>query len=470
MPAASSREAALRLRRELVSFNHALRSCAAAAVVLLAIIMGAAPAAAFWQAFGSGSTTASVATLGPPTNVEVPAGSDSLVAVNWTGSAGSVVPEGYFVTRTTGTSTAPACGSSRQVLLTGTSCTDSSVPQGTHSYQVTAVYRSWTAVSAASGNVTVVSPSSLRFSVHPPATVAAGEALTVSVQARTDLELLPVPGVPITLGFGNNPGGGTLSGTLSAVTDSSGTATFNEPWINKAGEGYSLTASAQEYAAVASNSFTVVPGAASSLVVTAGAALSGQASATANLGPVTLQRLDAYGNAVTSGATAVSLASTSSGTTAFAATANGTATTAVTIPEGAASASFFYGDTKAGTASITAAAAGMAPPAPISATVTAAAPWQLFFTSVPKGPVEKNKPFPEPVKVAIQDAFGNQTSSSAAISLRSLCTLKNAAPVNATTGVAVFTTLEVAGKGQGCTLTASSGTLLETTSTPFDVV
>src|SRR5204862_741170 len=62
---------------------------------------------------------------------------------------------GYSVQRL-GTSPGVACNSST-LLAAGTTACDDSVPvNGTYTYTVTAVYRSWTAVSGQSGSVTVL--------------------------------------------------------------------------------------------------------------------------------------------------------------------------------------------------------------------------------------------------------------------------------------------------------------------------
>lgn len=471
MPATSSPDAQQGLRRELVVLKGAGRSGVAAAVVLfLAVLLGAAPAAAYWAAFGKGSATASVATLLPPTNVAVPASSGSTVAVSWTAPAGTLVPAGYYVTRTTGTTTTAACGSSPSSLVAGTSCSDTPVPDGTYSYQVTAVYRSWTAPSSPSGSVTVSSPGKLVFTAQPAASVTAGLAissLTVQLQTVAGAPVL-IGGAPVTISIGTNAGGGTLSGTLTATTNFSGAATFNGLSIDKAGTGYTLAASSAGYAGAASTSFSVTAAAASKLVVTAGSPLAGTASSAALLGPVTLQRQDPYGNPVTAGTTTITLAS-SSATGFFSASANGARATTVSVAAGAASASFFYGDTKAGAATITATAAGLSSPGPVTASITAAAPGKLKFDAVPAS-VLKNVSITPPVTVRILDAFGNATDSTATVTLQSTCTLKTTSTltVTASSGVATFPDLQIAGKATGCTLTATSGTLASDTSNSFN--
>jgi hypothetical protein len=133
------------------------RSLIKCGVVVLTLLLAAA-AVAYWTAGGSGDASATAATLNAPTNVSANA-SGSTVFVSWTGSTlsnGAAVQD-YYVTRTnTSTSaTSAACGSSPSSPVSGTSCSDTSVPSGTYTYEVTAVYYSWTAVSAASSEVTI---------------------------------------------------------------------------------------------------------------------------------------------------------------------------------------------------------------------------------------------------------------------------------------------------------------------------
>jgi hypothetical protein len=127
---------------------------------LLGVLVVAVAAWAYWTTQGSGSGSATAGTLNAPTNVTANA-SGSTVSVSWTGStlSNGTEAQGYYVTRTnTSTSaTSAACGSSSSSLISGTSCSDTSVPGGTYTYKVTAVYHTWTAASAASSEVTVQS-------------------------------------------------------------------------------------------------------------------------------------------------------------------------------------------------------------------------------------------------------------------------------------------------------------------------
>lgn len=473
MPATtSSPEASPRLRRELVFFSRVLSSGAwIAIVVLLAPLLGIAPASAHWLASGTGSTTASAATLLPPTSVSVPVSSNSSVGVSWIAPSGSVVPTGYYVTRITGPAAVAACGSSPAALVAATSCTDTSVPEGTHTYQVTAVYRSWSAISAPSGSVTVASLQGLFFTSQPSSSLVAGTTIPAfTVQARS-LGIVPnlLGGTLVTISIRSNPGGGTLSGpTMTVRTDVWGNATFTGLSIDKAGSGYTLIASSAGYAGTVSNSFTVTPAAASKLVLTSGATLAGPASSAALLGPVTLERQDSYGNPVTTGTTSVTLSTTAATTGTFAATANSTRITGVTIPAGSASSSFFYGDTAAGTPTITVAAPALTAPQPIRVTISAGPAGKLSFDPMP-AVVPKNPGYMPSVAVRVLDAHGNLTDSTAPVTvLSTTCTLKGTLTVTAVAGVAAFSDLQIAGKDSGCQLTATSGSLASTTSNSFN--
>lgn len=462
----SSPEAPHGFRQGLVLFRRMFgRGATTAAALVVATLFGATAASAYWPAIGTGSTTAAVATLAPPTNVTVPATSNSNVAVTWTASVGTPAPTGYYVTRVTGATSMLACGSSPAAPITGTGCTDTSVPEGTHHYVVTAVHRSWTAVSLASGNVTVDNINTINFIVQP-ASVTAGSALpSVTVELRTAFGIkLLASGVQVTIGIGNNPGGGTLSGTLTATTNIWGEATFTGLSINKAGTGYTLIASRAGYSGAVSTPFTVTAAAATQLVVTGPA--SGTASSSATVGPFTVERQDAYGNPVTApGSTDVTLGSDSTGTKLFAAASGGPGVTAVTIPANSASASFFYGDTKAGAHTVTASRTGLTP-ATTSVTVLPAAASKLILGPAQIAPV-KNTIINPPVTVSIQDFFGNLTNSTATVAVSSLCNVKGTLSVSAVAGVATFSTLTFNGNGTNCTLAANSTGLPPVSSNTF---
>ena len=106
-------------------------------------------------------------------------------------------------------------------------------------------------------------PTKLAF-VQGPSNTAAGAAITPAVtvaveDANGNVETSD-NATTVSLAIGTNPGGGTLSGG-SAVTVATGIATFSGLSINKAGTGYTLTASSTpSYTAATSAAFNITAG------------------------------------------------------------------------------------------------------------------------------------------------------------------------------------------------------------------
>lgn len=198
--------------------------------VLLMVLMAVSGTAwAGWTATGGGAGRATTDTLVAPSGVTGTAASGGTsVAVAWNSPSTGVSPAGYRVDRTDTTSgtTVAACGSSASTPVTGTSCTDSSVPDGVYRYTVVAIRSGWTATSTPSGPVTVqaavpttvtltssASPSVVGQSVTITATVsAASGAATGSVVFRD--------------------GGTPIACTGGVQTISSGRATCSTSWAS----------------------------------------------------------------------------------------------------------------------------------------------------------------------------------------------------------------------------------------------
>lgn len=447
-----------RPRRELVLFRRSAQAAILGIILSVTTVFQALPASAHWSATGNGSTTATVGTLAPPTNVSVPARSDSDVAVGWTKSVGHVVPTGYVVTRITSYGSVPACGSSLAAPITGTGCTDISVPEGDHKYQVTAVYRSWTAAAQPSNSVTVSSRRDLYISSQPSASVMAGAKFSLTVQLRTLWEFpLLLGDIPVTVAIGASPGGGSLSGPTRVDTKWTGTATFNDLIITKAGT-YTLTVSSPGFAGTVSRSFTVTPAAATQLVVRTPTPVSGVASATANLGPVTVERRDQFGNPAVGTATSINLASDTSANGVFAETVMGPGITSVSIPAGSSSALFYYGAKTAGTTPFT--VSGIGTPLPVPVQILPAQASKLEFGKIGfDGVLPKNVHFI--VTVSVLDVFGNAVDAPTITTIvqtgAAKCSISGTPQtVSSVHGVATFIGLIHNGQQDDCRLTATS--------------
>jgi hypothetical protein len=352
------------LRRALRAGSLALTLMA---FLLVTVFTGVAPASAYWKSAGVSSSTAATGTLLAPTNVTAgaPSAGSRSVAVTWTASAGTLRPSGYIVTRTSGGITVAACGSSATTPVTTTTCTDTNVPDGTHTYTVTAAFRSWTARSGASAPVAVTTPTatSLVF-LTAPVTGSASETANlgpISVQLR-DASGTPMPapsgGTVVTL-TSSSPGPKVFSLTaggaaVTSVTIPAGStaATF---YYGDSRAG-TPTITAQTGLLTASQTATVTATAGVQLAFSSAMA-NGAATnpSLATVGPITLQFQDRFGNpAVASSNIVITLSSDSKNVPVFSTAYAGATTTTVTILAGTTSIAFYHGDTKAGAPEITA--------------------------------------------------------------------------------------------------------------------
>ena len=231
------------------------------ALITVGLLATASPAFSYWTGSGVGVGSAKTGRLQPPTAVIVPAHASSAVPVSWTAASGVIPPSGYVVTRKSGTTTTPACGSSARNLITTTSCTDLIAADGIFTYTVTSIYRSWTATGTSSDAVAVAVAAKLAFGSSPGDTadgVIIAPAVTVVVQSA-DGSAVMTSGTPVVLSTGSNPSFGTLGGTLTAFTDSNGIATFADISIDAPGVGYTLVAASGTLAPATSSPFSVTP-------------------------------------------------------------------------------------------------------------------------------------------------------------------------------------------------------------------
>jgi hypothetical protein len=144
-------------------------------------------------------------------------------------------------------------------------------------------------------NITPDAVTHLVFGVQPTNTVA-GVSISpaVTVQLLDQFNNLTNSTANVTMAIGTNPGGGTLSGTLT-VAAVGGVATFSNLSINKAGVGYTLTAASSGLTGATSAAFNITPAAAQSFTV-AGYPSPTVAGVSHNF---TVTAFDAFGNLAT---------------------------------------------------------------------------------------------------------------------------------------------------------------------------
>src|SRR5207249_1282203 len=126
-------------------------------------------------------------------------------------------------------------------------------------YTLTASTTSLTGATSSAFNIGVGAAAKLGFTVQP-SNAAAGAAITPAVQVAVQdaqANTVTTATTSITVAIGTNPASGTLSGTTT-VAAVSGVATFSNLSIDKAGTGYTLTASATGLTGATSSAFNVV--------------------------------------------------------------------------------------------------------------------------------------------------------------------------------------------------------------------
>jgi len=196
------------------------------------------------------------------------------------------------------------------------------------SYSLTATSAGLTPATSAAFAVSAAAAAKLSFTVQP-ANVTAGAAFSPAVQVTVQDALgntvtSATTSVTLAITSGTGTSGAVLGGTLTRAAVP-GVATFANLTLDKAGAGYTLTATSTSLNSVTSAAFAVSVGAAVKLAFTVQPSAVVVGAAISPAVQVTVQ--DAQGNTVTSATTSVTLAITS-GTGTSGAVLGGTLTRA----------------------------------------------------------------------------------------------------------------------------------------------
>jgi alpha-tubulin suppressor-like RCC1 family protein len=343
-----------------------------------------------------------------------------------------------------------------------------SVDKAATGYTLTAAAGSLTTATSSAFDIAPAAAAQVAFVAQPsPATAGASIAPAITVEVWDAFgNRVPSATNAVTVAIGANPVGGALSGT-KVVNAASGIATFADLFLDKAGAGYTLAASAAGLTSATSVAFTVAHAAPTLLayLVQPSNALAGDA-----LSPsVAVELRDAFGNPATTATNDVTLAfganpgaGTLSGTTTVNAV-NGVATFAnVSL-------------NKVGTGYTLRASAGSLTAATSSAfNISPGAAAQLVFVAQP-GNRMAAWTFVPSVTVAVRDAYDNLVSTAAdSVTMTigtnpGVDTLSGTKTVAAVNGVATFADLNLHKAATGYTLVASAGPLTPDTSATFDI-
>ena len=317
---------------------------------------------------------------------------------------------------------------------------------------------------ACSESTTPPTAAKLAFTALPPTVIAASPinpSVTVTIQ---DANGSTVGGAStsVTLSIGPNSPAGTLAGTVTvAATD--GVAVFPNVSIDKAGSGYTLSATAPNLSGATSSAFDVIPGAPVKLGFTI-QPTSGLANTF--FPAIAVAVLDAGGNTVTGAVTNVGLAISAN-------PGNGTLTGSTFIPtfNGVATFSNVTVSAPGNGYTLIASAQNLGNTISVPFNMTVGAATKLGFVAQPLN-TSPGELIPE-VRVAIQDVAGNTVATATntvtlAISTNAGSgTLSGTKTASAVNGVATFADLSIDNTGAGYTLGASAASLISVISTPF---
>jgi hypothetical protein len=322
-----------------------------------------------------------------------------------------------------------------------------------------------------SSSVTVVRPATQLGFLQQPGTTTAGAAITpaVTVAVQDDLHgTVTSAGNAVTIGLGNNPGGATLSGTLT-VAAVNGVATFPNLTLTRAAAGYTLVATAQALTPATSTAFNVIAGPAKQLTFTIAPPATAASGVEFAASPV-VQVTDASGNPVGTSGIPVSVSILPS-----AGTLGGT-TMATTNAAGAATFTGLLITGPSGAYTLTFTAPGLTPLSSASIALTSGNPASLGIVTQPAATAQSGVPLSRQPVLRLLDAAGNPVSRSGVEVTAAIAsgpaggTLGGTSTVSTDgSGIATFTNLALTGLPGSYTLGFSSAGLPAITSSAIEV-
>jgi Big-like domain-containing protein/invasin-like protein len=318
-------------------------------------------------------------------------------------------------------------------------------------------------------------PTQLQFTVNP-STTGAGSVIVPAVQVTAkDINGQVSTGftdtVTISIDPANNPGGGTLFGTLK-VAAVAGVATFSDLRINKAGINYKLQAVTSALNTT-SNPFTVNPGPTAQLVFTTNPPLSTQSGATMTPA-VKVTAMDTNLNVTPLFTGQVTLAITANTGTAGAVLTGGSPTAAVA---GVATFAGLSVDKVGSGYTLDATSGTLKRDTSMAFGITAGPPTHLFYTVQPtQAPTAS--PITPAITVRALDLNNNQaTSFTGNVTLTITAgtgaagaVLSNGGPVAAVNGDATFPNASIDKIGTNYQLDANATGLVKATSDTFRII
>lgn len=319
---------------------------------------------------------------------------------------------------------------------------------------------------AASALVTPGAPAALAIVGQPTDTVAGASIAPEVAVAITDAfgNRVPASVASVTLGIGDDAGGGTLGGTTT-VDAIGGVASFGDLTIERAGGGYTLVAAADALTSATTAPFDVLPDVPASIGVMAQPTT---AQAGVAIAPsVEIGVYDRFGN-LTPGSASVSLRIGANPGGSWLA---GTST--VEAVDGVATFADLWLNRAGAGYTLLASTPAFAPVETVPFDVLPGAPYAVEVTAYPSA-ASAGVAISPAVTGAVVDRYGNVATQYggpvyAALLGGAGASLLGTPTVAAAAGIATFADLAVDRAGTGYTLGLAAPGLLMGTSTPFDV-
>ena len=336
-------------------------------------------------------------------------------------------------------------------------------------YTLTAASGTLTGATSNAFNIVAGAATKLAFT-NPPtnslaaATINSSGGVKVTAQDALGNTDLTYTG-NVTVAFGVNAGGGTLSGTLT-VAAAAGVATFANLNIDKVGTGYTLAATATSLTSTTSGGFNIINSVATHLVFSL---QPGSTVAGATIGTVTVTALDASNNTAVDFTAAVAVAILNNA-------GGGTLSGTTSIPAVAGVATFStLSINKTGTGyTLTATAGALTSANSTGFNITPGIATHLAVVVQPTNTTAGVSIAPSVVVNAL-DANNNIATAYTANVVVAIGTnagggtLSGTTSVAAVAGAATFSSLSIDKSGAGYTLHATSGSLTDATTSGFNI-
>jgi urease beta subunit len=334
-------------------------------------------------------------------------------------------------------------------------------------YTLRALAGGLTSGSSASFTTTPAAPVQIGFETQPSDGIAAAPIppVQVAIQDRFGNAVTTTSG-SATVVLAANPGGATLSGTLTR-TIINGVATFDDLSLEKVASGYTLTATVSGYNDVTSDPFAIGAGEATQLRFRTQPS---DADAFIPIAPpIEVEFLDSFGNPLTTASQFVTLAM---GSNPGGGSLSGIKTVAPV--NGVATFNNVWIDMPASGYTLQASATGLVGATSNAFTISEGRATQLGFRTQPSDALAGVAIAP-PIQVGIHDAMGNllatanQAVTVAIDSNPGGGVLSGTATVSAVGGIATFSDLQIDQAAAGYSLSATTSGLTGATSNLFDI-